>query len=144
MKAPSLSLALMIGCASAVAFAQNFAVNWWTIGGGGGTSSGGAYTVTGTAGQSDAGRLTGGSFSLEGGFWGVIAALSPLLSIEHTATNSLVISWPGSLTGFVLQENADLNTTNWVNVATVPLTVGEQWQVLVPVPAGNRFYRLQK
>ncbi len=143
MKASPLNWALVLGCTSAIAFAQDFAVNWWTIGGGG-ASSGGAFTVTGTAGQSDAGKLTGGNFTLEGGFWGVIAALTPLLSIERTATNSLVISWPGSLAGFALQENADLNTTNWSNVATAPLAVGEQKQVLVPVPVGNRFYRLKK
>lgn len=144
MKGAQLSLAMILGCVSAAVFAQDFAVNWWTIGGGGGASSGGAYTVTGTAGQAAAGKLTGGNFTLEGGFWGVIAALSPLLSIERTATNSLVISWPASLTGFALQENAGLNPSNWINVAAAPLAVGEHKQVLVPAPVGNRFYRLKK
>jgi hypothetical protein len=50
--------------------AQPYAVPWWAIGGGGGTSIGGDYTLSGTIGQSDAGRLSGGSFSVEGGFWG--------------------------------------------------------------------------
>ena len=43
--------------------------------GGGGTSTGGGYTVTGTIGQPDAGTMGGGTFSLNGGFWGIIAAI---------------------------------------------------------------------
>jgi hypothetical protein len=42
----------------------------FTIDGGGTTrSSGGAFALGGTAGQPDAGRLSGGSFTLSGGFW---------------------------------------------------------------------------
>ena len=37
--------------------------------GGGGASSGGSYTLTGTAGQPDAGRLSGGTYTIGGGFW---------------------------------------------------------------------------
>ena len=51
------------------AFAQSFAINWYTFNGGGGFSSGGDFAVTGTIGQPDAGVLTGGSFELAGGFW---------------------------------------------------------------------------
>jgi hypothetical protein len=46
-----------------------FAVPWFSIDGGGGTTStGGVFSVTGTVGQPDAGRLSGGSFALVGGF----------------------------------------------------------------------------
>lgn len=53
----------------AAALAQP-SISWYTIDGGGGTSSGGVYSVSGTIGQPDAGGpMTGGSFSLYGGFW---------------------------------------------------------------------------
>ena len=41
----------------------------WTVDGGGTRSTGGAFAVTGTIGQPDAGVLTGGTFALLGGFW---------------------------------------------------------------------------
>ncbi len=46
-----------------------FELSWYTIDGGGGTSEGGQFTVSGTIGQHDAGVMTGGGFSLSGGFW---------------------------------------------------------------------------
>jgi len=45
-------------------------LTWSTVDGGGGTFSvGGGYSLAGTAGQPDAGQLTGGDYSLAGGFW---------------------------------------------------------------------------
>jgi len=44
-------------------------LDWWTVAGGGGESSGGSYAVNGTLGQSGPGRLAGGAYILEGGFW---------------------------------------------------------------------------
>jgi len=52
-----------------VASARDYAINWYTVDGGGGVSSGGQYRVAGTIGQPDAGRLAGGSFAINGGFW---------------------------------------------------------------------------
>jgi hypothetical protein len=46
-------------------------LTWNVIAGGGGTSTGGAYSLSGTIGQSDASPvpLSGGSYTLNGGFW---------------------------------------------------------------------------
>jgi hypothetical protein len=52
---------------------QNYDVTWWTIDNGGGTSTGGNYILSGTLGQPDAGVLSGGTYSLIGGFWGIDA-----------------------------------------------------------------------
>jgi hypothetical protein len=41
-----------------------------TVSSGGATSTGGSYLLGGTAGQMDAGQLAGGSYTLDGGFWG--------------------------------------------------------------------------
>jgi hypothetical protein len=57
-----------------VASAQSggsYDLTWSSVDGGGYTfSQGGAYTLAGTAGQPDAGLLTGGDYTLGGGFWG--------------------------------------------------------------------------
>jgi hypothetical protein len=68
-RALSLSAAAAIAMTTAPAHAQ-LSISWYTIDGGGGTSTGGAFTLTGTIGQPDAGAaLTAGGFSLSGGFW---------------------------------------------------------------------------
>ncbi|MCC6676664.1 MAG: hypothetical protein IT436_05925 [Phycisphaerales bacterium] len=60
--------------AASQATAQPYEIRWYTIDGGGGTSSGGVYTLSGTAGQHDAGVLTAAPWVLEGGYWpGVVA-----------------------------------------------------------------------
>src|SRR5437016_7626279 len=80
----------------AVAFSQNYSIDWFTIDGGGGTSTGGVYQVSGTIGQPDAGHMSGGNFSLDGGFWGIIAAVqtpgTPLLRVLLTAINTFILS----------------------------------------------------
>lgn len=128
-----------------------FALDWWTIDGGAGTSTGGVYSVSGTIGQPDAGpALSGGQFTLNGGFWGVIAAVqtpeAPLLSI--TLTNSfVVVSWPlaGAEGWFLEATNALPNVSTPWPVITPPYhTNGANLRFIEPVPTGNRFYRLQK
>lgn len=53
-------------------------LTWSTVDGGGGTFSfGGAYALGGTAGQPDAGLMTGGTYTLAGGFWGGGAVAAP-------------------------------------------------------------------
>jgi len=127
---------------------QTYTLDWSTIDGGGGTSTGGVYSVTGTIGQPDAGHMSGGNYSLDGGFWGLIAAVqmpgAPLLSIALTPTNTVLISWPYPSTGFSLQQNGVLTTTNWISVTNAPVQVGERWQLIVQPSSGNRFLRLMK
>jgi hypothetical protein len=128
--------------------AQTYSVDWSTIAGGGGTSTGGLYSVSGTIGQSDVGHLSGGNYSVDGGFWGVIAAVqmpgAPLLSVSLTTTNTVLVSWPYPSTGYTLQQNGAAATTNWVNVTNPPAQVGQQWQWIAQPPSGNRFFRLLK
>jgi hypothetical protein len=127
--------------------AQTYSIDWYTIDGGGGTSSGGTYSVSGTIGQPDAGHLSGGNYTLDGGFWGIIAAVqtpgAPVLRVVSTATNTVVVAWPAPSTGFSLQQNPSLSTTNWVGVTNTPVTVGAELQVVISPPAGNRFFRLK-
>ena len=66
------------------ASAQSYSLDWSTIDGGGGTSTGGIYSVSGTIGQPDAGAMSGGNFTLQGGFWGIVAGItySSILRVE--------------------------------------------------------------
>ena len=48
-----------------------FTLDWWTVDGGGGTfSTNGGYSLGGSIGQPDAGTASGGTYTLDGGFWG--------------------------------------------------------------------------
>jgi len=67
----------------------------------------------------------------------------PRLSIALTATNTVVVSWPSPSAGFALEQNSDLNTTNWVS-APAPADNGTKKFILVDPPADSRFYRLHK
>lgn len=67
--------ALLLGVGSLRA--QSFSIDSFTIAGGGGTSSGGVFSVSGTIGQPDAGAMSGGNYSLVGGFWGALPTLPP-------------------------------------------------------------------
>lgn len=57
--------------ADGIAAPGAYDLSWNTVDGGGGTSTGaGGYELSGTIGQPDAGgAMTGGTFSLTGGFW---------------------------------------------------------------------------
>ena len=48
-----------------------YGLRWWTVDGGGSTmASNGAYTLSSTAGQPDAGVVEANGYTLGGGFWG--------------------------------------------------------------------------
>lgn len=64
--------ALLLLAGGAAAYAQTgggFDLTWSTIDGGGDTSPGGGYMLSGTIGQPDAGAMSGGDYTLIGGFW---------------------------------------------------------------------------
>ena len=69
----SLVAILLLLAGVALAWAQvggGYDLTWSTVDGGGGAlSSGGGYSLGGTAGQPDAGVLNGGGYTLGGGFW---------------------------------------------------------------------------
>ena len=131
-----------------VLHAQSYSINWFKVAGGGGTSAGGAYQVSGTIGQHDAGGpMTGGNYSLIGGFWSIIAVVqtpgAPRLMITfNTQPPTVTVSWPSSATNYVLQQNSDLTTANWINTGLLITTNGATESVTISPPAGNLFFRL--
>src|SRR2546427_2022735 len=143
-----IAFLLLITCA---VHAQNFAIDWFTIDGGGGTSTGGVYTVSGTIGQPDAGRtMSGGSYTLVGGFWSIVAAIqtpgAPLLTVTRNPANGAVtVSWPTPADGWVLDQTSAMTSPpaaiSWSQVAFPYQTNATTISITVPSPTGNRFYR---
>jgi len=121
-----------------------YSIDWFTVDGGGGTSTGGVYSVSGTIGQHDAGQtMTNGQYSLTGGFWALPQAVqtvgAPTLQIVSGTPGNAVISWTPPLTNWVLQENLNFGTTNWVNSVS-----GATNPIVVPATLPKKFYRLFK
>jgi hypothetical protein len=142
----AISALVGLWLSSSAVQAQSYSVDWFAIAGGGGTSTGGVYSLSGTIGQSDAGPMSGGNFSLEGGFWSIVAVQTPgapLLRVVLTSTNTVIVAWPAPSTGFSLQQIAVLGTTNWSGVTNSRTVVGSENQVLIPLPVANRFFRLK-
>ena len=66
-----------------------YTLDWWTVDGGGATfSTGSGYSLGGTIGQPDAGTSTGGTYILDGGFWG---GAEGAVTITHNIYLPLVI-----------------------------------------------------
>ncbi|HWX19197.1 MAG TPA: hypothetical protein VN578_04725 [Candidatus Binatia bacterium] len=68
----------------------------------------------------------------------------PSLSVARTQTNSVILTWPGPASGFVLQQNPLLGGTNWSALSNIPSVQGLQLQVVLPDPTTNSFFRLSK
>lgn len=66
-------------------------------------------------------------------------ALAPILAATHLG-NSVIISWSPSMTGWTLQTNGNLGSTNWVNYSG-PISNNS---VTNPATAGNLFFRLKR
>ena len=152
MKPASLNFWFAAGlfvASAAVVGAQNYSIEWSTVDGGGGTSTGGVYAVSGTIGQPDAGpTMSGGNYSVDGGFWGVMAVVqtpgAPLLTITKSGANA-VISWPAPATGFVLQTNANVgNLGGWGDFSGSVSDNGTTKSVTLPAQPGNSYFRLKQ
>jgi len=135
------------------ASAQTYSIDWHSIDGGGGTSTGAVYSVSGSVGQPDAGTMSGGGYTLVGGFWGVVSALqtpgAPLLTITRNPANGAVtVWWPTPADGWVLDETGGVTSPpaaiSWSQVAFPYQTNTSAISITVPSPIGNRFYRLRK
>jgi hypothetical protein len=127
--------------------AQQYSVNWYKVAGGGGTSTNSQFSVSGTIGQHDAGgSMTGGNFSVTGGFWSLYAVQTPgapTLTIKLTTTNTAMVYWPSPSTGWNLQVNTNLATSNWLTPSETVQDNGTIKFIIVNPPTGNRFYRLK-
>ena len=144
MKTFFFAFTLLIGIVSTTA--QSYSIDWYKIAGGSSTSTGTTYSVSGTIGQPDAGTaLTGGNFSVTGGFWSLVNIVqtlgAPTLTISHSG-NSVRISWPYPSSGWTLQQNSGLGTTNWSTSSGIS-NDGTNNFITIIAPTGNLFFRLK-
>lgn len=102
MRCFRLSVTIAAALLSRSAWANTYDCRWYTFDAGGGDSTGGAFRVLGTIGQPDAGKLTGGTYTLEGGFWVSLPASPPCNGFSPCDTNC-----DGSLNGFDIAGFAD-------------------------------------
>ena len=82
--------AILLLVAPSLVAAQTYDLSWYTVDGGGGTfSTGGPYSLGGTIAQPDAsGALTGGIYTVSGGFWNDFSVLPPTADLEVTQSDS--------------------------------------------------------
>ena len=124
--------------------AQSYSIDWYKVAGGGGTSTGGTYSVSGTVGQPDASPvMTGGNYALTGGFWAIYAIQTPgapVLTITQLGNKKTLVSWPPGVTGWTLQTNVNIATTNWGNYLGAIVNNS----VTNSPPPGALFFRLKQ
>ena len=129
------------------ALGQQYSIDWYKISGGGGTSTGATYQVTGTIGQPEAGStMSGGQYSLTGGFWSLIAVVqtagAPRLTIAHSG-NSVTVSWPVTPSGYTLEQNSNVtNSASWSPYGGTINTANGTNSITVTSPTGNQYYGL--
>jgi hypothetical protein len=98
------------------------------------------------ASSADGTKLAAASVSYLTSGGGFTSQSTPPPQLNSTLTNSnLALSWLIPSTNFVLQQNSDLTTTNWSNVTNTPILnfTNLQFQVSLPAPVGNAFFRLK-
>ncbi len=66
----------------------------------------------------------------------------PTLNIALVKTD-IVLSWPSTATNFTLQQNPDLNPTNWNTFDGTITADGSNQTATLATPAGNLFFRLR-
>jgi hypothetical protein len=131
-----------------IGFAQQYSIDWYKIAGGGGTSTNGSYSVSGTIGQPDASSaMTGGNYSVTGGFWSLISAVQtaglPTLTVTHSG-NTVTVSWPAT-GSYTLQQNGNLATSGgWTTSGYTISTANGTNSITITSATGSLFFRLKQ
>lgn len=69
--------------------------------------------------------------------------IPPRLDIQSLPPDSVQLSWPTNSAGFVLQQNFDLGTTNWLDASNLISIVGTNHQTTIPHLSGTAYFRLR-
>ena len=73
----------------------------------------------------------------------LVAPLAAQLSVGASG-NTLTMTWPSSLTGYVLEGNPTLSTAGWTNVTAKVSTNGGQNSVTIQRTGSQQYFRLKK
>ena len=104
----------------------------------------GAWTCAAMSADGNELIATIGSSSTTGGIYVSQTTPVPQLNLAASGGN-LMVSWLIPSMNFELQQNAELTTTNWTAMTNLPALnlTNLQYQVVLPPPAGNSFFRLK-
>lgn len=69
--------------------------------------------------------------------------VEPQIHIQLTPTNTALLSWSTNSVGFVLQQNSNFTTTNWLDATNSISVAGTNHQVVLPLLEGKEFFRLK-
>ena len=72
----------------------------------------------------------------------VLRSPPPSLGIQ-LAGNHALLTWPSSVTNYVLESTLALPTTNWFTVTNVPVAADAEQTVTVDIATTSKFYRLR-
>jgi hypothetical protein len=91
--------------------------------------------------------MSGGNYSLTGGFWSLISVVQtaglPNLAITHSG-NNVIISWPNT-GSYTLQQNANLATSDgWATSGYTISTANGTNSITITSATGNLFFRLKQ
>jgi endonuclease G len=71
-----------------------------------------------------------------------IPVVAPQISGGVANSNNFAFSWPTAATGFILQQNSNLTTTNWTPYGGTITTNGDMESATISTSDGNNFFRL--
>ena len=74
----------------------------------------------------------------------VLGSAGPQLGALRTTTNSVLVYWPSPSTGFNLQQDTNLRTTNWTAPPETIRDNATNRYIVVTPPTANRFFRLAR
>jgi hypothetical protein len=141
-----VSLVLGAWCLGLCSAHAQYSIDWFKVAGGGGTIASGQFALSGTIGQQDAGGpMTGGNYSLTGGFWALYSVIqtpgAPALYIAHSG-NTVTVYWQ-AVSGWSLQQNNNLALPGgWVASSGVTTSNGTNYWSITQ-PTGNLFFQLK-
>jgi uncharacterized repeat protein (TIGR01451 family) len=125
---------LWLGLAASPAAGQTYEIAFWTVDGGGtAPRTAGAFTLSGTAGQPDAGAIAaGGPYATTGGIWSVtfLPTSLPQADLSVTKTDGQATAVPGlPLTYTILVSNAGPAAATGASLVDVlaPELTGATW-----------------
>jgi len=131
-------------------YSSGDSVLWFTIDGGGNASGGGGFSLNGTVGQPDAAVLSGGNFTLHGGFWSGMVESNPRLRIflaspamPPNINARVTLAWPYPSTGFQLEAASAPVGAQWTTVPNAPGVVNGEFRVTLEAAGSARMFRLR-
>ena len=128
------------GVSVLVAPASELNVDWSTVDGGGDVSSDGTLNLAGTAGQPDAGAMSDGSLSVQGGFWPalLISPVPPLNTNLNFKVYYSTFNYPNDIVGVV---NGDGSGNTTIVAGQCPrLSPDGQWLAYRPRRNSNYMF----